>query len=99
MAEELKVPLSQIPGVMEAELHGEYQREFHVYLDPEKMNGFGVSFEEISAALQDANVSIPAGDFTDSSGEYDFCTRSDSTTDVGKTLSGMTLRVRSTEGM
>lgn len=70
MADELKVPLEQIDGVQEVSLTGEYQREFHVYLDPLRMNALGVSFEEIAAALQAANVSIPAGDFTDGSGEF-----------------------------
>ncbi|MDZ7753148.1 MAG: efflux RND transporter permease subunit [Gammaproteobacteria bacterium] len=70
MAEELRVPLGTIPGVMDAELQGEYVREFHVYLDPHLMEAHGVSYEQVAAALQDANVSIPAGDFTDASGEF-----------------------------
>lgn len=70
MAEELKVPLAAIPGVEEVELAGEYQREFHIYLDPDRMSSLGVSFDEVSAALQAANVSIPAGDYTDGSGEF-----------------------------
>jgi len=70
MAEELGVPLSRIPGVVEAELVGDYQREFHVYLDPQRLNAQGVSFEQVALALQDANLTIPAGDFKDSSGEY-----------------------------
>jgi HAE1 family hydrophobic/amphiphilic exporter-1 len=70
MAEELQVPLSRIPGVLEAQLVGEYQREFHVYLDPRKLNALGVSFEEVASALTDANQTIPAGDYTDGSGEF-----------------------------
>ena len=38
MAKELQVPLSRIPGVVEAEIVGDYQREFHVYLDPHKLS-------------------------------------------------------------
>ncbi len=70
MAEELKVSLESLSGVQEIQLEGEYQREFHVYLDPDRMNGLGISFDEVSNALQAANVSIPAGDYTDGSGEY-----------------------------
>ncbi|AGA90381.1 cation/multidrug efflux pump [Thioflavicoccus mobilis 8321] len=70
MAEELKVRMAQIPGVAEAELMGEYTREFHVVLDPAKLIDNGVSFDEVSNALQDANLSIPAGSFTDASGEF-----------------------------
>ncbi|OOZ38368.1 acriflavin resistance protein [Solemya pervernicosa gill symbiont] len=70
MAKELKIPLEQVDGVQEVVLEGEYQREFHVYLDIGRMNAQGISYEQVAAALEAANVSIPAGDFTDGSGEY-----------------------------
>jgi HAE1 family hydrophobic/amphiphilic exporter-1 len=70
MAEELRVPLSRIPGVLEAQLVGENEREFHIYLDPRKLSALGISFEEVAAALTDANQSIPAGDYSDGSGEF-----------------------------
>ncbi|MBK1733220.1 efflux RND transporter permease subunit [Thiococcus pfennigii] len=70
MAEELQVRMAQIPGVAEAELMGEYTREFHVVLDPTRLIAYGLSFDEVAAALQDANLSIPAGSFTDASGEF-----------------------------
>ncbi len=70
MAEEIKTPISQIPNVQEVRLEGEYQREFHVYLDPERMARYGVTFDQAAAALQNANISIPAGDFTDQGGEF-----------------------------
>jgi len=70
MSRELQVPLSRIPGVIDARLIGEYQREFHVYLDPRKLSAQGVSFEQVARALQDANLSIPAGDYKDNSGEF-----------------------------
>ncbi len=70
MAEELKTPLLHIPGVREVSVSGEYLREFHVYLDPRRLKALGVSFDEVARALQNANVSIPAGDFDDGSGEF-----------------------------
>ncbi len=70
MAEEMKVPLSQIPGVKEVKLQGEHTREFHVTLDPARMAARGVTFDQAAAALADANRILPAGDFTDPSGEY-----------------------------
>ncbi|WP_018126040.1 efflux RND transporter permease subunit [Desulfovibrio oxyclinae] len=70
MAEELKIPLERIEGVKEVSIEGEYTREFHVVLDPEKMRRFGVTFDEVATALDSANVSIPAGDFVSDSGEY-----------------------------
>jgi HAE1 family hydrophobic/amphiphilic exporter-1 len=70
MAEELKVPLADIPGVQEVEIEGEYQREFHVLLDPARMAALGVGFDQVARALEAANVSLPAGDYTDESGEF-----------------------------
>lgn len=70
MAEEMKSPLALIPGVQEVKLQGEYTREFHVFLDPERMARYGVTFEDVSNALRLANVSIPSGDFSDGAGEF-----------------------------
>ena len=70
MGEELKVPLSQIPGVQEVKLQGEYEREYHVYLDPDRMSAQGVTFDQVAAALKSANLSVPAGDYTNESGEF-----------------------------
>ena len=70
MAEEMKIPLKQIPGVEEVELQGEYVREYHIWLDPRKLDRFGVTFDDAARALTEANVSVPAGDFADTSGEY-----------------------------
>ena len=70
LAETLQVPLARIPGVDEAEIVGELTREFQVALDPVKLAVHGVTFEEVAAALADANLVIPAGDYADDSGEF-----------------------------
>ncbi|MCG6983612.1 MAG: efflux RND transporter permease subunit [Thiocapsa sp.] len=70
IAKELQIRMAQIPGVSEAKLDGEQRREFHVFLDPWKLKSHGVSYDQVAAALQDANVTLPAGDFSDGSGEY-----------------------------
>lgn len=70
MAEEMKIPLQRIPGVKEVKIDGEYEREFHVSLDPQKLMRLGVTFDEVGKALEGANISVPAGDFVSDSGEY-----------------------------
>ncbi len=70
MADVIKAPLRQIPGVKEVDIDGEYTREFHVYLDPGKLRAMGVSFNEVVLALEQTNISIPAGKFRDKSGEF-----------------------------
>jgi len=63
IAEQIKSSLQKIPFIKEIDLSGEYIREFHVYLDPQKLRQYGISFNETVDALQDANISIPAGNF------------------------------------
>jgi multidrug efflux pump subunit AcrB len=70
MAEELKIALLQIPGVQEVKTMGEFEREFHVYLDPVKLRSLGICFAEVAGALSLRNLSIPAGDFSNNSGEF-----------------------------
>jgi HAE1 family hydrophobic/amphiphilic exporter-1 len=70
MAEEMKLHLRQIPGVKEVELNGEYTREFHVNLNPRLLDKYGITFDDVASALKEANISIPAGDFTNGTGDF-----------------------------
>ena len=70
MADVLKAQLKTISGVKEVRISGDQIREFHVHLDPNKMRALGISFDEVSTALQNANLSIPAGNFKNQSGEF-----------------------------
>ena len=70
MAEEMKIPMQRLAGVKEVQIEGEYTREFHVSLDPQKLMRLGVTFDEVGKALEGANISVPAGDFVSDSGEY-----------------------------
>ncbi len=70
MADVLKTALRQIPGVKEVGINGEYTREFHIYLDPNRLRALGISYEAVAEALRSANVSIPAGNFDNASGEF-----------------------------
>lgn len=70
IAEEIKTRILRISGVQEVELNGSQTQEFHIYLDPDKLRDNGVSFDQVSQALMGANLTIPAGKFTDSSGEF-----------------------------
>ncbi len=63
MAEQIKSNLQKIHNIKDVKISGEYTREFHVYLDTLKLRQYGVSFNEVVSALQDANLSMPAGNF------------------------------------
>jgi HAE1 family hydrophobic/amphiphilic exporter-1 len=70
LAEQLQTPLGQIPGVAEAQMTGEQTQEFHIALNLDQLRRFGLTFETVATSLQEANLIIPAGDYTDQSGEF-----------------------------
>ena len=70
MAKQVKTVLRKIPGIKEIPLSGEYIMEFHIKLDPNKMRLFGISFNEIASVLQDVNVSVPSGSYTNRPGHF-----------------------------
>ncbi|MGE4504556.1 MAG: efflux RND transporter permease subunit [Desulfovibrionaceae bacterium] len=70
MAEELELELERIEGVKDVKIDGEFTREFHLELDPERMMRLGVTFDDVVNALEASNISIPAGDFESSDGEF-----------------------------
>jgi HAE1 family hydrophobic/amphiphilic exporter-1 len=53
--------LEQIEGIAEAAVTGGWVREIHVEVDPAKLAAYGVTLEDVSAALAAANVSAPGG--------------------------------------
>lgn len=70
MAEEMKTALTRISGVKKVNLQGEYQREYHIVLDPDKLITYGTTFEEVVNAVRGSNVVVPAGDLDTPNGEY-----------------------------
>ena len=53
--------LEQLDGVAEAAVTGGLDREIQVEVDPELLEAYGVSIEEVGAALAAANYSAPGG--------------------------------------
>lgn len=70
IAQEVKSKLQKLAGVKEVQVEGEFVREFHINLDPNKLRKYGVSYNEVVHALQEANLSIPAGNISTASGHY-----------------------------
>ncbi|WP_028583824.1 efflux RND transporter permease subunit [Desulfogranum mediterraneum] len=70
VAEELKIPLSAIPGVQEVKLLGAYTPEFHLLLDQEKLSQRGLTFSQVATALARANLTLPAGHGLTPEGEF-----------------------------
>ena len=53
--------LSDVDGVLQIDVTGEIERRVLISADPGRMEAEGVSMFEISSALRDNNVSLPAG--------------------------------------
>ena len=57
----IRPQLRQIPGVTEVNTIGGYERQFHVTPDPARMLAFGLTFDDIVAALEKNNTNVGAG--------------------------------------
>jgi HAE1 family hydrophobic/amphiphilic exporter-1 len=57
----VKERLQTLPGVGSIEIVGGQKREFHVYVDPRKLESFHLSVADVMQALGAQNVEIPGG--------------------------------------
>lgn len=62
IAKDIEVELESVKNVSRVEIIGGIEREFHVILDQSKMANYGISIDQIKAAISMANVSLPVGD-------------------------------------
>ena len=69
-AEQLRTRLIAIPQVRDAEIEGDFEQEFHVSLDPERLRGFGITFDQAANAIASANTKIPTGRFRQGEAEF-----------------------------
>ncbi|PID73371.1 MAG: acriflavin resistance protein [Desulfobacterales bacterium] len=69
LADKLKADLAAVPGIQNVEIFGEFKREFHVSVDPERLRTFGVTFHQVSQAVSSANLRIPTGRFVSPEGD------------------------------
>lgn len=53
--------LEQIDGVAQAAVTGGVEREIQVEVDPRRMESYGLTVEDVSKALEQANASAPGG--------------------------------------
>ena len=53
--------LKRVPGVGSAEAFGGLERQINVHLDPVKLAAYGLSLEQVGAAIARENITEPAG--------------------------------------
>lgn len=63
-------PLARVDGVGTVSISGAPKREIHVYCDPNRLEAYGLSVEQISAVIQAENRNVPGGSFDIGSNTY-----------------------------
>lgn len=56
-------PLARINGVGSVSISGAPKREIHIYIDPAKLEAYGISVEQIASVIGAENRNIPGGSF------------------------------------
>lgn len=74
IADELEEELKDLPGVTRVQVSGLAEREIWVEVDPVRLDGLGVTFDEIVMALKMRNLNVPGGNI--SFGKSEFLIRS-----------------------
>ncbi len=67
---DLEPRLERIPGVASASTMGGMKREIKILADPMRMRAYNVTLQQITGALQAANLQIPAGMIEDENLEF-----------------------------
>ena len=68
--DDLVNPLARIDGVGSVSVSGAPKREIHVYVDPNKLEGYHLSVEQISQVIGAENRNVPGGSFDIGSNTY-----------------------------
>ncbi len=63
-------PLARIDGVGTVSISGAPKREVHVYVDPQKIEAYNLSVEQISQVIGAENRNVPGGSFDIGSNTY-----------------------------
>ncbi|MBL8199654.1 MAG: CusA/CzcA family heavy metal efflux RND transporter [Chromatiales bacterium] len=64
----IRPQLRLVPGVTEVNTIGGYEKQFHVTPDPARLLAFGLTFDDVVAALENNNASVGAG-YVEQNGE------------------------------
>jgi HAE1 family hydrophobic/amphiphilic exporter-1 len=63
-------PLARISGVGSVSISGAPKREIHIYVDPTRLEAYGISLETISNLIAAENRNVPGGSFDVGSDTY-----------------------------
>ncbi|WP_054030451.1 efflux RND transporter permease subunit [Desulfatitalea tepidiphila] len=58
---QIRYRFARIPGVAQVDVWGGFNREVRIELDPDRIKAVGLSMGQVIAAIEDANLDLPAG--------------------------------------
>lgn len=61
LAEDVADELELLPEVLSTDVSGGLTREIHIYLDPERLNQYGLTILDVFNAVKQADINIPGG--------------------------------------
>jgi hydrophobic/amphiphilic exporter-1 (mainly G- bacteria), HAE1 family len=77
MNDRVLAEIKHIPGINDAQLFGDAQREFEVYADPTRLMGTGASLADVFGAIAQNNANVPGGRIDKPTVETDVSIRAD----------------------
>jgi HAE1 family hydrophobic/amphiphilic exporter-1 len=71
--DQVRYRFARVPGVAQVDPWGGFTREVRVELDPDKLNALGLPLNDITSAIKDSNLDLPAGKIEE--GKYEVTLR------------------------
>jgi len=92
LAKDLEDRLQSLSGVLRATLVGGQEREVRVEVDPQRLQQYGLSLDDVIEAVAEENVSIPGGQLD--LGDLSYAVRVPGEVEVPKAIEGFVIETR-----
>jgi multidrug efflux pump subunit AcrB len=70
LAEDVAEELRLLPEVLDTDVAGGLTREIQIYLDPDRLNQYGLTILDVANAIRKSDISIPGGQVTISNRKF-----------------------------
>ncbi|MDD9967859.1 MAG: efflux RND transporter permease subunit [Myxococcales bacterium] len=70
LGEDLEDEASRLPGVLDTTLTGGLERRIFLQIDPDRLNHYGLSLDDVIGAVANENVNVPGGNVESGSANF-----------------------------